>query len=290
METKSYHNWVSSPGSSSAPSQAWHLQTCHRQTTGRGPCMKSVWRPCSFCWFHSSKYQCHSEQSEGSWTWHSAPPVLSMIMDSKCFLISSQVSRQNQRDCGQLLASWGGSNIPRESIWHHLTMFDLQQWFHCKRGSFLWQKSSYLVSSNLQHDVAYFSEIKFCLRLGFWELNQRKLPNLWKYAPILTHNHFPSERLQGYVFHWLVVGPPLWKIWVRQLGWLATQYFWENKIDVPNMIIPNIWENKIDGNQTTKQFIFFPPLDANLENWMPPDGPNPRDHQRHQPCQFQASA
>ena len=33
---------------------------------------------------------------------------------------------------------------------------------------------------------------------------------------------------------WLVVGPPLWKIWVRQLGWLDTQYFWENKIDVPN--------------------------------------------------------
>ena len=23
---------------------------------------------------------------------------------------------------------------------------------------------------------------------------------------------------------WLVVGPPLWKIWVRQLGWLETQY------------------------------------------------------------------
>ena len=25
-------------------------------------------------------------------------------------------------------------------------------------------------------------------------------------------------------YSWLVVGPPLWKIWVRQLGWLATQY------------------------------------------------------------------
>ena len=35
---------------------------------------------------------------------------------------------------------------------------------------------------------------------------------------------------------WLVVGPPLWKIWVRQLGWWNSQYF---------------WENKIDGNQTT---------------------------------------
>ena len=26
------------------------------------------------------------------------------------------------------------------------------------------------------------------------------------------------------MYYWLVVGPPLWKIWVRQLGWLATQY------------------------------------------------------------------
>ena len=28
---------------------------------------------------------------------------------------------------------------------------------------------------------------------------------------------------------WLVVRPPLWKIWVRQLGWLETQYFWGKK-------------------------------------------------------------
>ena len=51
--------------------------------------------------------------------------------------------------------------------------------------------------------------------------------------------------------NWLVVGPPLWKIWVRQLGWLETQYF---------------WENKIDGNQTTNQFgdagCTSPPLRA----------------------------
>ena len=33
-----------------------------------------------------------------------------------------------------------------------------------------------------------------------------------------------------------MVGPPLWKIW-KSIG----------------MIIPNIWENKIDGNQTTNQ-------------------------------------
>ena len=33
---------------------------------------------------------------------------------------------------------------------------------------------------------------------------------------------------------WLVVGPPLWKIWVRQLGWWDSQYFWENKKWQPN--------------------------------------------------------
>ena len=32
----------------------------------------------------------------------------------------------------------------------------------------------------------------------------------------------------------LVVGPALWKIWVRQLGWLATQDEWEHKKWQPN--------------------------------------------------------
>ena len=35
-------------------------------------------------------------------------------------------------------------------------------------------------------------------------------------------------------FSWLVVYLSLWKIWVRQLGWLFhSQHFWENKIHVP---------------------------------------------------------
>ena len=37
---------------------------------------------------------------------------------------------------------------------------------------------------------------------------------------------------------WLVVGPPLWKIWLRQLGWWDSQYE---------------WENAKNGNQTTNQ-------------------------------------
>ena len=45
-----------------------------------------------------------------------------------------------------------------------------------------------------------------------------------------------------------MVGPPLWKIWVRQLGWWHSQYFWENN--------PN-------GNQTTNQTIFIEPRNWN---------------------------
>ena len=45
---------------------------------------------------------------------------------------------------------------------------------------------------------------------------------------------------RGFFHHQLVAGwwfQPLWKIWFRQLGWLETQYVWENK----------------NGNQTTNQ-------------------------------------
>ena len=47
---------------------------------------------------------------------------------------------------------------------------------------------------------------------------------------------------------WLVVGPPLWKIW-KSIG----------------MIIPNIWENKIDVNQTTNQPCSRPPEGKTLK-------------------------
>ena len=33
---------------------------------------------------------------------------------------------------------------------------------------------------------------------------------------------------------WLVVGPPLWKIWVRQSGWWNSQYMESDKSHVPN--------------------------------------------------------
>ena len=39
----------------------------------------------------------------------------------------------------------------------------------------------------------------------------------------------PTNKRNKRIEHvWLVVGPPLWKIWVRQLGWWHSQYSWEN--------------------------------------------------------------
>ena len=52
------------------------------------------------------------------------------------------------------------------------------------------------------------------------------------------------ENSMRWVYHtqfiWLVVGPPLWKIW-KSIG----------------MNIPNIWKNKIDVNQTTNQLFIW---------------------------------
>ena len=36
------------------------------------------------------------------------------------------------------------------------------------------------------------------------------------------------------ISYWLVVYLPLWKIWVRQLGWWHSQYDWKNNPNVPN--------------------------------------------------------
>ena len=64
--------------------------------------------------------------------------------------------------------------------------------------------------NNLCHYANLFLSLPLCLSLS-----------IYIYANFANNN-------------WLVVGPPLWKIWVRQLGWLATQYFWENKTWQPN--------------------------------------------------------
>ena len=78
---------------------------------------------------------------------------------------------------------------------------------------------------------------------GFWLKAQRRscTSRLWA-SSVMAHMIFCLEQwIQDPNYIWLVVQPPLsplWKIWVRQLGWLETQSF---------------WENKIHGNQTTNQ-------------------------------------
>ena len=44
-------------------------------------------------------------------------------------------------------------------------------------------------------------------------------------AAICSHHRSPAPRLaDGWGLPWLVVDLPLWKIWVRQLGWWNSQY------------------------------------------------------------------
>ena len=43
-----------------------------------------------------------------------------------------------------------------------------------------------------------------------------------------------------YIHTWLVVDLPLWKIWVRQLGWWNSQYMERHKIHVPNQTTKQI--------------------------------------------------
>ena len=60
------------------------------------------------------------------------------------------------------------------------------------------------------------------------------VPSSWSQKKSCSEKfHIHNLLTCGVIFFWLVVGLPLWKIWVRQLrnDYSPTQYFWENKID-----------------------------------------------------------
>ena len=60
---------------------------------------------------------------------------------------------------------------------------------------------------------------------GDWMIEKSGAPT---YHPNRSHLQvviWPPENLGGFTLvNWLVVGPPLWKIWVHQLGWRHSQY------------------------------------------------------------------
>ena len=56
----------------------------------------------------------------------------------------------------------------------------------------------------------------------------RRLNSNWKFFATISALPAPlmGRRFESifWVFFWLVVGPPLWKIWARHLGWWYSQY------------------------------------------------------------------
>ena len=100
---------------------------------------------------------------------------------------------------------------------------------------------------------------------AFWEFSGYR-PTSRNRLPAILSLGQPTD-------NWLVVGPPLWKIWVRQLGWLATQYF---------------WENSKNGNQTTNQITFLqwrltPSLWFADVHWLPLPSQTSQAPSGHQP-------
>ena len=66
---------------------------------------------------------------------------------------------------------------------------------------------------------------------------------IWAKKHAFTQRH--TETIYIYYMIWLVVEPPLWKIWVRQLGWWHSQYIESQKNLVPNhqpVTITNKWQ------------------------------------------------
>ena len=68
---------------------------------------------------------------------------------------------------------------------------------------------------------------------------------LWDYNPFIDISPINTKTIDSYPinYNWLVVDLPLWKIWLRQLGWLHFQLFLES--------------HKIPWFQTTNQIYIY---------------------------------
>ena len=79
---------------------------------------------------------------------------------------------------------------------------------------------------------------------GNWKFKNHGKSNAQKHRKVGISGKYGEHIIihDLYIIYWLVVGPPLWRIW-KSIGMIRnSQYF---------------WENKIDGNQTTNQYIMY---------------------------------
>ena len=103
-----------------------------------------------------------------------------------------------------LVVSWNGG-IPKKII-------------HFERWDFPWNSPSILRATPIFGRFWNPHPLRRCHSLGLSGIS----PSL----RLVEASHLAAPTSRHVIFDhiWLVVGPPLWKIWVRQLGWLATQY------------------------------------------------------------------
>ena len=140
----------------------------------------------------------------------------------------------------------------------------------------------YIVSSSIVH-VKKYHVSWFCWRHSPWSFAESPVfqhPGVacWWTPPwsveMLTlrelANHHPNywsnEQIEN---NWLVVGPPLWKIW-KSIGMIIPN-IWENRIDVPNHqpeIYAYIWTHE------QKKDIDFLTLYRWIKTYLQPDIPN----------------
>ena len=77
-------------------------------------------------------------------------------------------------------------------------------------------------------------------------------------SPFMSRNLMVIDVLNHRYYYWLVVGPPLWKIWTSIKGWLETQYWWENsKLMATSHHQPAI---KMDDGTGVPPWLWTPPF------------------------------
>ena len=131
--------------------------------------------------------------------------------------------------------------VPKKSI---IIFVSNQFWWFCmvKKSPVIWQIQNQKPPLSIWRNFALTNKMSFrstpnflALTLLNWLFFTGKSRNPGRWWTKKNMDGSPSKvvplALSWFIstmINWLVVEPPLWKIWVRQLGWWHSQLIWEN--------------------------------------------------------------
>ena len=161
----------------------------------------------------------------GSYCWnlHCCWPPLHLRISFDPYTLTAVCCKNlERRPTWSLITMWNSASIDNFMIllWLHIITMYMYMYMYMY---------IYIYVYTISFIAITFTNVRIMIIVGISVIVVTIIIVVDSIASVYHYCHYSC-----YSIVWLVVGPPLWKIWVRQLGWWHSLSIWENRIDVPN--------------------------------------------------------